>query len=543
MPLPDEKPRASVANLIGRFEQQNKRNSLTATSNASPSRSSSVVSNITGDSAKEEIKERRDWPPKSAAADKSSPLAPPAPIYASAFWSKAKPATADLLSDAASDPTDSLSNVSSEPPAKSEPLVEDTGSLGLPSSPTPQPQTLAAAAQSPRSIKTTARTTAKPAARSSMLPLKLQHTGQSTTASSSPKPKVAPSTPKSARSSGVSKTPSSIRPKTPASAAAGRPRTPATHSNRPKTPSSTLPASRPKTPSSGLFAPTAASLARARNGPPQPQVSTRKFTLSSAAAERLSKPTAASLSKARSMGAPVAQMKTITSARGGLTAAKGGAKLKTATLPSRKGVSSATTAKGVAPTVHEQTTNDHDNASHKEDQVIVTSEEEGQHTEELPEKHQEVVDEELTAQKYEINQEDVTEEANEEVYEGEFHEIGVRMEESHSEGEPLPELEAHSEAEHSEEPSSSEHEPTTLSRPSPTPSADHPEELSPNHNASSSVVEQETAPLGDNVDEAKEEIEHLVRLLELGKPQSIGGNTDDANIPDELDVHEIPDEE
>ncbi|KAJ3788047.1 hypothetical protein GGU10DRAFT_347158 [Lentinula aff. detonsa] len=234
-------------------------------------------------------------------------------------------------------------------------------------------------------------------------------------------------------------------------------------------------------------------------------------------------------------------MKAITSARGGSTAAKGGAKLKTATLPSRKGVPSATTAKGVAPTVHEQTTNGNDNASHKENQVIVTSPEEGQHTEKHTEKHQDAVDEELTAQKYETNQEDVTEKANEEVYEGEFHESGVRMEEFHSQGEPLPESEAHSEAEHSEEPLSSEHESTTLSRPSPTPSADHSEEL--NHTASSSVREQETAPLGDNVDEAKEDIEHLVKLLELGKPQSIGGNTDDANIPDELDVHEIPDEE
>ncbi|KAF8807045.1 hypothetical protein BYT27DRAFT_7004271, partial [Phlegmacium glaucopus] len=59
--LPDERPRQSVANLIGRFETQNKRLSISA---SSPSRSSSVVSHITGDSVKEEIKEKREWPPK-----------------------------------------------------------------------------------------------------------------------------------------------------------------------------------------------------------------------------------------------------------------------------------------------------------------------------------------------------------------------------------------------------------------------------------------------------------------------------------------------
>ena len=58
-----------------------------------------------------------------------------------------------------------------------------------------------------------------------------------------------------------------------------------------------------KTPSTGLFAPTAASLARARNAP-EPSPPVRKSTLSTAAAERLSKPTAASLSKAKPPTSP-----------------------------------------------------------------------------------------------------------------------------------------------------------------------------------------------------------------------------------------------
>ncbi|KAJ4478605.1 hypothetical protein C8R41DRAFT_514551 [Lentinula lateritia] len=221
MPLPDERPRATVANLIGRFEQQNKRHSLSAASNASPSRSSSVVSNITGDSAKEEVKEKREWPPKSAVIpDSSSPLAPPAPIYGSAFWSRPKTAAAaDSPSNiTSSDTSISSTNVSSSPTDKPEPNVP----AEPPSSPTPQPQAVAPAVQSPRATKTAVRTTVKHAAtpRSSMTLINLQHTGQSVTSTSLPKPKVVPSTPKSSRSSGVPTTPSSVRPKTPGSVAA-----------------------------------------------------------------------------------------------------------------------------------------------------------------------------------------------------------------------------------------------------------------------------------------------------------------------------------
>ena len=70
---------------------------------------------------------------------------------------------------------------------------------------------------------------------------------------------------------------------------------PRSDASRAKTPTS----SRSKTPSSGLFAPTAASLARSRNAPIPAPTPTKKSTLSSSSMDRLSKPTAASLLKAR----------------------------------------------------------------------------------------------------------------------------------------------------------------------------------------------------------------------------------------------------
>ena len=95
-------------------------------------------------------------------------------------------------------------------------------------------------------------------------PLRPQHTGQSVASTTSTRKPKTPITP--------AKTPSKL------------------DESRAKTPSS----SRPKTPSSGLFAPTAASLARSRNAPPQLPTPIKKATLSSSAVDRLSKPTAAS---------------------------------------------------------------------------------------------------------------------------------------------------------------------------------------------------------------------------------------------------------
>jgi hypothetical protein len=148
-------------------------------------------------------------------------------------------------------------------------------------------------------------------------PLKAQYTGQSTMS-------TATTTSRQAKTKTTS-------------AALSSPKTPAGGS-RPKTPGSTN--LRPKTPSSGLFAPTAASLARARNAAPQLPTPTKKATLSNAAAERLSKPTAASMSKARNPTAspPKSIAKTPSASRVG--ASQGAVK--------SKGSSSATTAQKTA---------------------------------------------------------------------------------------------------------------------------------------------------------------------------------------------------
>ncbi|THH32240.1 hypothetical protein EUX98_g1943 [Antrodiella citrinella] len=79
-------------------------------------------------------------------------------------------------------------------------------------------------------------------------------------------------------------------PKTPVPSTPARSKTPS--SSRPKTPSA-------KTPSSGLFAPTAASLARSRNAPSPVPTPVKRHSLGPDVAERLSKPTASSISKAR----------------------------------------------------------------------------------------------------------------------------------------------------------------------------------------------------------------------------------------------------
>lgn len=70
-PLPDERPRQSVANLIGRFEQHTKRQSLTPPNGVNIPiipRASSSLSHSLGDAAKEEIKEKREWPPRPKAS-------------------------------------------------------------------------------------------------------------------------------------------------------------------------------------------------------------------------------------------------------------------------------------------------------------------------------------------------------------------------------------------------------------------------------------------------------------------------------------------
>ncbi|RDB25743.1 hypothetical protein Hypma_006804 [Hypsizygus marmoreus] len=316
MPLPDERPRQSVANLIGRFENQTKRQS-TSTTSGSP-RSLSVISHNTGDSAKEEAKERREWPPKSVSVEKLPPIIP------SSSWTRSQSSGSQPSSPPNSEPAatqaPSFEDPALTPRPKSTTSIPDAAkftslpqrqmSVGvsapnLPSQstliPTPttaKPPIKGPVLKAPTSAgpKTPLKTAGRPSTTANAQPLKPQHTGPASTSASSVRksvPKPTPVTP--------------ARAKTPSRAATSA-------STVPKTPSST----RPKTPS-GLFAPTAASLARARNAQPQPPTPTKKPTLSSSAAERLSKPTAASLSRART---PTA---TSSPARGAKPTARGGA--------------------------------------------------------------------------------------------------------------------------------------------------------------------------------------------------------------------------
>ena len=318
-----------MANLIGRFETQNKRLSISA---SSPSRSSSIVSHVTGDSAKEEVKDKREWPPKSVVSAEKPPLVilssfrhfPPS--QGSQPLSDPSPSTprqvkqGESLSQTGIDAplkTTSLERQTAEAPdsfleswrkdiflAPVEMATElDPNSLELTVGvPTPSLQTSTAVSMpkfgnptSPQTPSSAAlKTSTKPASKatvskatkgitkspapkqsltSSTTPLRPQHTGQSiasTTSSRRPSVKPAPITPQSKNG-------------------------PRSDASRAKTPTS----SRSKTPSTGLFAPTAASLARSRNAPLPAPTPTKKSTLSSSSMDRLSKPTAASLSKAR----------------------------------------------------------------------------------------------------------------------------------------------------------------------------------------------------------------------------------------------------
>ena len=335
-PLPDERPRQSVANLIGRFETQSKRLSISA---SSPSRSSSVVSHITGDSVKEEIKEKREWPPKSVASAEKPPIVIPTsfrhvlsslnsqPISYQSTSTSVSQVKEDPLSQAEAEvplTTKALETQTAEAPSSflenwrkdialvpaettSEPGPEVI-TLPLPTltaasfqtfeNPTPPPaaqtpstSSLVASKASPTAFKAPIKgITKSPAPKQSLSssitqPLRAQHTGQSvasTTSTRKPTLKPAPITPSQSKTGSRS------------------------DASRAKTPTS----ARPKTPSTGLFAPTAASLARSRNAPPPLPTPTKKTTLSSSSMDRLSKPTAASLSKAR---APVIASSTSTS--------------------------------------------------------------------------------------------------------------------------------------------------------------------------------------------------------------------------------------
>ncbi|KAF9048615.1 hypothetical protein BJ165DRAFT_1038336 [Panaeolus papilionaceus] len=337
-PLPDERPRASVANLIGRFENQTKRLSLSASA-GSPSRSSSVVSHVTEDSGKVEAKEKREWPPRPTSNVEKPPIVIPPRQFppalntvvanrAAAAVNQGKgeaseevpkpeaeqeqevPLTAKALDASQSqikdDPSAFLENWRKEIPANPDelevdpPTAVDTAEKP-PEAVTPTPSTVRKLPSSTSKISATA---SKPVSKStSSGPAKPPPSSFPKAASKTP---LKPAVPRSSFTPSTSQTLTPLKPQhtgqSVASTTAGRRpavKTPVTPS-RAKTPNTArTPVTRPKTPSTGLFAPTAASLARSRNAPPAVPTPVKKATLSSDAMDRLSKPTAASLSKAR----------------------------------------------------------------------------------------------------------------------------------------------------------------------------------------------------------------------------------------------------
>ncbi|KAH0833124.1 hypothetical protein J3R83DRAFT_12121 [Lanmaoa asiatica] len=328
-PLPDERPRQSVANLIGRFEQQGKRQPSPAVPVVP--RSSSVSSQIAGDAAKEDVKEKREWPPKAVASADIKPVAPTLSTSPSPSMSKSPVVSPQPIPDPAppadipTTPTSASPDPVKSPLSKGKPV---TTGKSTPTSGTRRAVGSPAKSRSPITKNSSAKSSvSSPPPKTSLQssvsqPLRSQHTGHSiasnpsTTRQARPVPRTAPSTPS--------------RPK---SSAAQNPTV-----------------ARPKTPSSGLFAPTAASLARSRNAPPPPPPPVRKVTLSSDAAERLSKPTAASLSKARSPVPPApspAKVARSTSAGAHGSTPRGPSKLKVGRTPAKPKV--ANTKEGITP--------------------------------------------------------------------------------------------------------------------------------------------------------------------------------------------------
>lgn len=271
-PLPDERPRQSVANLIGRFEKQ-KSSSGAAVPPPTLPRTSSVSSYRTEDSAQEEVKERREWPPKSVES--------PAHLSLPGSGTLQLPVHKELTTPPESVPPPEP--VEAKPPTSPpvtlvQPIPAIDGSP-LPSQIKPTTTGLSSSFRSPAAKSAVKPSTATPV--KSIAPLKPQDTGQST-ASLAARKRV------------------SATPKQPLSMTPSRVRTP-TSTARSITPSSQA---RPKTPSSGLYAPTAASLARTRaNALPPPSVEKPKRKLTT----DLSKPTAASASKVRTPAATPAR--------------------------------------------------------------------------------------------------------------------------------------------------------------------------------------------------------------------------------------------
>ncbi|PSS34139.1 hypothetical protein PHLCEN_2v1807 [Hermanssonia centrifuga] len=346
-PLPDERPRASVANLIGRFEQQTKRQSLSSV----PPRTASALSNVVGDTAKEEIKDKREWPPKPKQTETETE-----PVFAEASVSNSAPSKPSLPTPDASPKADPVRLLSPPPVADARPepreipeavSSESVESVSPPPAARPPPSRQSsggAPTGNARKIPTTPSKSKVPASRAPVAPKPTRtpakspptsYHGPSFVPPSASKPTTQPlrasASAKLAQPTSRPSSSASMRaPITPA-----RSKTPSTA--RPKTPSS---AARPKTPGSGLFAPTAASLAKARNVPEPPTGSAKKPTLSSEVADRLSKPTASSISKAKP-GATVTSPPRVTPAKRGAAPTRGTAPARGTTVKPRVGLAGA----------------------------------------------------------------------------------------------------------------------------------------------------------------------------------------------------------
>ncbi|KAF8591201.1 hypothetical protein K439DRAFT_1066819 [Ramaria rubella] len=297
MPLPDERPRQSVANLIGRFEKQKSASGAAAPPPPVFGRTSSVASHLTGDSAQEELKERREWPPRSVqipATSLSSPV--PGPEKRLSTASLATDKEPSLPHESPTDPQSESSPPPTANPTRSMPPKTKTP-------PPNQKKHLVPASRPSSIIKSPA---PKPVVKPASTPLKHTASGGSTSSTPSKPQHISPSVASPTPVTKISTKRVSASPRPPTAASPARARTPLSTA-RSKTP---LSHARPKTPS-GLYAPTAASLARSRTGPPDPPPSEkpkRKLTTD------LSKPTAASASRMRTPAA--------TPARGGKTPAK-----------------------------------------------------------------------------------------------------------------------------------------------------------------------------------------------------------------------------
>ncbi|KAF7316928.1 Peptidase-S15 domain-containing protein [Mycena chlorophos] len=279
MPLPDERPRASVANLIGRFEGAKGAGAAKPPTSVSP-RSTSVASNITGDSAKEEAKTKREWPPRQASTDSK----PPPPIVPSSSWTRK--ASESPAVPASSPPVAAASTVASRISASPQPVVPPHIET-QPFSPEPSITVDPATPATPKATPATPvpKATSKPASKAPAAPKSPAKTPA----------KPAP-TPTKSHTPSLSQTLSpAAAARAKAAAAAPKPRASGAHvPARAKTPvkstTSAASSTRPKTPlgNSGLFAPTASTLARARNSqagpPPVKMTATEKARMAAAAA-------------------------------------------------------------------------------------------------------------------------------------------------------------------------------------------------------------------------------------------------------------------